>query len=473
MKKRFLLFALALLTAVPSWCDMVLIDDEEGINEYTDPVTKVVYTYDPETLTAEVKRGDVLAPDDGGEMSFFAGSPDAEGHIDILDKFTVDGQEYKVTKIAYCAFISSRKITSVSIPSSVQSIAVDAFCYCYSLTSVDMAEGLKRIENEAFAYCSSLTSITLPKSLGAIGNHAFASCSSLAKVYSMREVPFEINNSFSGLASPSTLYVPAGTKSKYEATMGWTVFDNIEEMDEQPQASQEPLLSEDKCWTMSYKLAVPNGSTIIEETVLRGDTIISGIHFMKRYVRECRQGEELPETWNEWSYIGQEGSKIYLYNSRTKELNPIMDFGLNVGDVFTLYTDEIDLRVAAVTDTIIASSSDKRARKCLYLEMELFGVCSEADIWVEGIGSLIYGITGMNVMYTGSDSYLEKCVEEDRILYSRSGDATDIGEASPLNDKGEMINDKRSGVYDLQGRKLTQKPQKGIYILNGRKVVVK
>ena len=70
MKKRFLLFALALLTAVPSWCDMVLIDDEEGINEYTDPVTKVVYTYDPETLTAEVKRGDVLAPDDGGEMSF-------------------------------------------------------------------------------------------------------------------------------------------------------------------------------------------------------------------------------------------------------------------------------------------------------------------------------------------------------------------------------------------------------------------
>ena len=247
------------------------------------------------------------------------------------------------------------------------------------------------------------------------------------------------------------------------------------------------------------KLAVPNGPTIIEETVLRGDTIISGIHFMKRYVRECRQGDELPETWNEWSYIGQDGSKIYLYNSSTKELNPIMDFGLNVGDVFTLYTDEIDLRVTAVTDTIIASSSDKRARKCIYLEMELFGVCSEADIWVEGIGSLIYGITGMNVMYTGSDSYLEKCVEEDRILYSQSGGATGIGDAELLNNKEQIIKDKeqiinngstgspqdkRGGVYDLQGCRIgaslndkgqmtNEKLRKGIYIRDGRKVVVK
>jgi len=254
---------------------------------------------------------------------------------------------------------------------------------------------------------------------------------------------------------------------------------------------QEPLLSEDKCWTMNYKLAVPNGSTIIEETVLRGDSIINGIHCMKRYVRECRQGEELPETWKEWSYIGQEGSKIYLYDSSTKELKPIMDFGLNVGDVFTLYTDEIDLRVTAVTDTIIASSSDKRARKCLYLEMELFGVCSEADIWVEGIGSLFYGITGMNVLYTGSDSYLEKCVEEDRILYSRSGGATGIGEAGRLNNKEQIINgstgspqDKRGGVYDLQGRRIgaslndkgqmaNERMKKGVYINDGRKIVVK
>jgi hypothetical protein len=28
-------------------------------------------------------------------------------------------------------------------------------------------------------------------------------------------------------------------------------------------------------------------------------------------------------------------------------------------------------------------------------------------------------------------------------------------------------------TYDLQGRRLTQKPQRGVYIQNGKKVVVK
>ena len=61
------------------------------------------------------------------------------------------------------------------------------------------------------------------------------------------------------------------------------------------------------------------------------------------------------------------------------------------------------------------------------------------------------------------------------------GQPTGVGEASPLNDKGEMINDKRDGVYDLQGRRIqisnfklqTSNLQKGLYIVNGRKVVIK
>ena len=51
---------------------------------------------------------------------------------------------------------------------------------------------------------------------------------------------------------------------------------------------------------------------------------------------------------------------------------------------------------------------------------------------------------------------------------------TGISEASPLNDKGEMINDKAGGWYSLDGRQLDRKPtQKGIYLFKGKKVVVK
>ena len=49
------------------------------------------------------------------------------------------------------------------------------------------------------------------------------------------------------------------------------------------------------------------------------------------------------------------------------------------------------------------------------------------------------------------------------------------GEALPLNDNGEMINDKaREGWFSIDGRKLSGKPtQKGIYIQNGKKQIVK
>ena len=58
-------------------------------------------------------------------------------------------------------------------------------------------------------------------------------------------------------------------------------------------------------------------------------------------------------------------------------------------------------------------------------------------------------------------------------------ETTGISDAERLNDKGEMLNNKRGEVYDLQGRKLNaqgtmheaQLP-KGIYIKNGKKVVV-
>ena len=57
---------------------------------------------------------------------------------------------------------------------------------------------------------------------------------------------------------------------------------------------------------------------------------------------------------------------------------------------------------------------------------------------------------------------------------------TGLSDASHLNNKGQMINDKRGGVYDLQGRRLNNvgagpvpaRLRKGLYIENGRKVLV-
>ena len=54
--------------------------------------------------------------------------------------------------------------------------------------------------------------------------------------------------------------------------------------------------------------------------------------------------------------------------------------------------------------------------------------------------------------------------------YEGSEDTTGICDAPRLNDKGQMINEK---WFDLQGRRLSGKPARGIYIEKGKKIAIK
>ena len=119
-----------------------------------------------------------------------------------------------------------------------------------------------------------------------------------------------------------------------------------------------------------------------ENVVLQGDTVIDGIPFKS--------------TGTYW--IGQKDSVVYEYakNSNMGQIFPIMDFTLNVGDEFIIndkdYNDEEGdslaswetdrYKVVAVSDTIIASSMDKRLRHCVYVNSIRRKIL---DCWVEGI----------------------------------------------------------------------------------------
>ena len=167
-------FTLALLLC------LCLNHDTASADDYTDPVTSVVYTYDPAGTTAEVKSGEYVSWESGTE--YHAGSPDAQGEIVILSKFVVDGREYKVTRIGECAFCLSQHIRSVALPPTVTSIGSMAFAGCTALSSISMCDQLRRIGDRSFAGCHSLFSICLPEGLEAIGFEAFASCSSLNSI---------------------------------------------------------------------------------------------------------------------------------------------------------------------------------------------------------------------------------------------------------------------------------------------------
>ena len=155
-------------------------------DEYIDPQSNVVYTYEPGSGTAMVKPGyeDVIYMGEDYELDidYRSGSPDAEGDVAILDKFTVGTEEYVVTSIGEYAFSKNENIKSVSIPKTVTDIGAMAFYSCNNLIAVQLPEGLTRIASGLFLYCSKLVSITIPSSVYSIEQSAFARCSSLVSL---------------------------------------------------------------------------------------------------------------------------------------------------------------------------------------------------------------------------------------------------------------------------------------------------
>lgn len=92
-------------------------------------------------------------------------------------------------------------------------------------------------------------------------------------------------------------------------------------------------------------------------------------------------------------YYRQDAQKVYRYNVNTATETLVFDFGLDVGDTFKLY-DDCEVVVESVSDTNVVNSIFSEERYDNQRVLRLRGVedASITDIWVEGIGSLYYGI---------------------------------------------------------------------------------
>ena len=175
MKKKGILVAILGLTTLTVAGD-----------EYTDPNTNVVYTYNVNDDSAEVKAGcRVIMGGNGEELSEedFAGSLNVKSDIAILDKIEIDGHEYTVSKIGEKAFILTG-LTKVVIPKTISSIGIDAFAFCELVSVVSYIEN--PFDTDAFRYLNT---------------------------------------------SNITLFVPKGCEAKYKAVKGWSNFGKIVEME--------------------------------------------------------------------------------------------------------------------------------------------------------------------------------------------------------------------------------------------------
>ena len=162
-----------------------------------------------------------------------------------------------VTSIEESAFSNCSGLTSVTIPGSVKSLGAYVFYECTGLTSAKFESGVTSISNGIFSECNYLSSVTIPEGVTSIGADAFNRCwylssitipksvkhlgtlfifmcERLTSITSLITEPFETNEEVfwvnDAMFANATLYVPKGTKAKYQATSAWKYFEKIEEI---------------------------------------------------------------------------------------------------------------------------------------------------------------------------------------------------------------------------------------------------
>lgn len=137
-----------------------------------------------EALAGSVPEYEIYQTENGGFLRVNRFTRTLDRVLNVAGEVTVPRTvgTTVIEHIADQAFEGAEDVTSVTLPSSVQSVGDRAFASCVSLRSIKLNEGLETLGKDAFRYCYALESINLPSSLTAIENNTFYSCLNLQSI---------------------------------------------------------------------------------------------------------------------------------------------------------------------------------------------------------------------------------------------------------------------------------------------------
>ena len=114
---------------------------------------------------------------------------------------------------------------------SITDIENRAFASSLVLETLKIPEGVKVLDGNIFEDCTALKTIYLPSTLEKMDSQCFKNLKSLSEIYLNKSGDMEVKEDIllSTPISNATLYVPQGTKTKYESLAPWSGFGNIVE----------------------------------------------------------------------------------------------------------------------------------------------------------------------------------------------------------------------------------------------------
>lgn len=147
----------------------------------------------------------------------------ARSSVSIPSKVTYKKKSYAVTAVDTKAFYNNKKVTAITVPSSVKTIGTQAFANCTKLKKVSGFTGVTTIGTQAFYKCSALTQIgkkgatvTLP-GVQRICAGAFQNCKKINKItISSKELRIIENKAIYGINKKTVIRVPASKVNDYK-----------------------------------------------------------------------------------------------------------------------------------------------------------------------------------------------------------------------------------------------------------------
>lgn len=393
-----------------------------------------------------------------------------------------------VEDIGEQAFRDCSSLSCISIPNSVKYIESAAFMGCTELKSVNISNSVKLIGDLAFKNCSKLTSVAIGEGMATLADQAFWGCNKLESVTVLATTPPEFEWSNEAFSYYGTLHVKKGCKEAYSNAPYWNNFNIVEDADAGIQEyTYKPMLEEGMVW--NYEMRVLYSIGLSEDdfedilvTVPYTVSVVEGPDengIAKLY--ESFNTEEMGEKFkikDRYTYM-QENNKVITL---TNHYGPWLDFNLKKGDrvsipvewtpsyCFDEYFDVVDEDFISVKG---------RTYRRLKIRNDYDGDV-RFDYWVEGIGSKNYAF--LTHAFVPHSEYtpdgVNRYFSTPRLVsISKDGECIfkpedfDAPGSSAIEDIACDNPARVSSIYDLQGRKLTSAPEKGIYIKDGRKMV--
>ena len=245
-----------------------------------------------------------------------------------------------------------------------------------------------------------------------------------------------------------------------------------------------PFVEEGKVWYCGYWHPLENSPATFEDPLgncidciftMCGDTEINGKTYKKVY---CQFKEYYgDEEQHYYCAVREEGYRVYIVEEEATEERLLYDFSNSAETILFNIDDQTFARTGGYRRYNFLPGQLEYI-VCHYLDDKV-DYNNDIGSWVSGAGAVWYNPFDFEFCFSLSDKRkfdkvisVRSCIKDGEYIFNEDWMSMPI--ETSIDERNYTNNSpKDDHFFDLQGRRLTGNPTKGVYIQNGKKVMVK